>query len=71
MIHMRMYIYMITCSPSFTHTPKHDDRPPTSIHVHTPTASFLAPPSTTYEKYIEHVDRTMAQDTPVAFGSVP
>lgn len=43
----------------------HNSHNPTPSH--TP-ASFPAPPSTTYEKCIEHVDRAMVADTPVAFG---
>ena len=34
-------------------------------------ASFYSPPSTTYEKYLEHVDRTLVADTPMAFGLHP
>ena len=33
--------------------------------------SFYSPPSTTYEKYLEHVDRTLVVDTPMAFGLHP
>lgn len=33
--------------------------------------SFYSPPSTTYEKYLEHIDRTLVVDTPMAFGLHP
>ena len=33
--------------------------------------SFLSPPSMTYEKYLEHVDQTLAADSPLAFGLHP
>lgn len=34
-------------------------------------ASFLSPPPTSYDKYVEHVDTTMGADTPIAFGLHP
>ena len=33
--------------------------------------SFITPMATTFEKYIEHIDNTMGEDTPVAFGLHP
>jgi dynein heavy chain len=36
-----------------------------------PSLSFSSPAPTTFEKYIEHVDTALTQDTPVAFGLHP
>ena len=33
--------------------------------------SFMSPAPTTFEKYIEHIDSKMTQDTPIAFGLHP
>ncbi|KAL7443397.1 hypothetical protein ACHAXH_005661 [Discostella pseudostelligera] len=33
--------------------------------------SFMSPASTSFEKYIEHIDKNMAADTPIAFGLHP
>ncbi|CAM9107555.1 unnamed protein product [Discosporangium mesarthrocarpum] len=33
--------------------------------------SFLSPPPTSYDKYLEHIDTTMGADTPIAFGLHP
>lgn len=33
--------------------------------------SFMSPPPTTFEKYIEHIDANMTHDTPIAFGLHP
>jgi dynein heavy chain len=33
--------------------------------------SFLCPTPTTYEKYLEHIELTLTQDTPIAFGLHP
>ena len=33
--------------------------------------SFLSPPPTSFEKYIEHIDTKLIQDTPIAFGLHP
>jgi dynein heavy chain len=33
--------------------------------------SFLSPAPTSFEKYIEHIDKTMTGDTPIAFGLHP
>lgn len=33
--------------------------------------SFMSPAPTTFEKYIEHIDAHMKQDTPIAFGLHP
>lgn len=33
--------------------------------------SFMCPAPTTFEKYIEHIDANMKQDTPIAFGLHP
>ena len=33
--------------------------------------SFLCPPPTTYDKYLEHIDSGLTQETPVAFGLHP
>lgn len=33
--------------------------------------SFMTPAATTYDKYLEHVDQTLTQDTPIAFGLHP
>lgn len=34
-------------------------------------ASFYCPPSTTYDKYMDYVDRNLVVDTPMAFGLHP
>ena len=33
--------------------------------------SFMSPAPTTYDKYLEHIDTTLTQDTPIAFGLHP
>jgi hypothetical protein len=33
--------------------------------------SFLCPTPTTYDKYLEHIEVTLTQDTPIAFGLHP
>lgn len=33
--------------------------------------SFMSPASTTFEKYIQHIDKNMGADTPIAFGLHP
>jgi len=33
--------------------------------------NFMSPAPTTFEKYIEHIDNKMVQDTPIAFGLHP
>jgi dynein heavy chain len=33
--------------------------------------SFISPPPTSFEKYIEHIDAKLTQDTPLAFGLHP
>lgn len=33
--------------------------------------SFMSPAPTTFEKYIDHIDKKMTQDTPIAFGLHP
>eukprot|EP01041_Mallomonas_annulata_P000386 gene386-700_t len=33
--------------------------------------TFMSPTPTTYDKYLEHIDTTLTQDTPIAFGLHP
>lgn len=33
--------------------------------------SFMSPAATTYDKYLEHIEFTLTQDTPIAFGLHP
>jgi len=33
--------------------------------------SFMTPAATSYDKYVEHVETTLTQDTPIAFGLHP
>jgi dynein heavy chain len=33
--------------------------------------SFMCPTATTYDKYLEHIDTALTQDTPIAFGLHP